>query len=297
MTSSINWQPLCKQIEQVTQKTLTKVRSKPIAGGCINSTYLLQSVESQYFVKLNQKALLPMFQAEFKALEEIQNTHTIRVPQPILSGILTDQAFLVLEYIPLHSNNHQTDRLLGIQLAALHQIKQPFYGWHQTNTIGSTTQPNPSSSDWISFWQQYRLGYQLQLAEKKGGSRGLIQAGEKLLNTLALLFNDKTLHPSLLHGDLWSGNAASTDQNEPVIYDPASYYGDREADIAMTELFGGFSADFYAAYNDAFPLHDNYSTRKILYNLYHVLNHFNLFGGGYQHQAQQMIDRLNSEFS
>jgi len=202
---------------------------------------------------------------------------------------------MVLEKHSLGSGNTQTDQLLGHQLAELHKKQQARFGWQQNNTIGSTAQINETSDDWISFWCENRLGFQLSLAKKNGYAGKLIRSGEKLSESLDYFFSSHSPHASLLHGDLWSGNASVTDQGEPIIFDPACYYGDRETDIAMTELFGGFGSSFYSAYNESYPLHSDYRIRKTLYNLYHILNHLNLFGEGYLHQAQNMIDSLLSE--
>ena len=147
----------------------------------------------------------------------------------------------------------------------------------------------------MRFLRERRLGFQLDLAAANG-YRGRLQArGEQLLERLGQFFSHYRPKPSLLHGDLWGGNHAADAKNQPVIFDPAVYYGDRESDLAMTELFGGFSAEFHAAYRDAYPLDPGYAVRKTLYNLYHVLNHLNLFGAGYKSQAETMVDRLLSE--
>jgi fructosamine-3-kinase len=297
MVNNSDWQYIAKQIEQTINRPFPITGIQPVSGGCINSAYLLLSDNNSFFIKLNQAHLIAMFEAEFAGLEELAQSNAIKVPVPILSGVFSDTAFLVLESFILTSGNRQSDEKLGQQLAALHQIKQPFFGWHLNNTIGSTEQVNTSTDDWPTFWRDRRLNFQLSFAEKNGYSTRLIQSGKKLSNSLHCFFNSHTPHPSLLHGDLWSGNASMTEQGDPIIYDPACYYGDRETDIAMTELFGGFSANFYAAYDESYPLHSGYSIRKTLYNLYHILNHLNLFGASYQQQAQNMIDSLLSEIS
>jgi fructosamine-3-kinase len=297
MVNTSDWQAIAKHIEQATNQSFTIINTRPVSGGCINAAFILQGKNKHYFIKLNQRELASMFEAEYAGLAEIAQSGTVKVPQPIVYGVLADKAFLVLEMISLTSGNSQSDKQLGHQLAALHKTRQPFFGWHQNNTIGSTEQINKSSENWISFWRNKRLNFQLSLAERNGCGRRLIKSAEKLSESLDLFFSNYTPHPSLLHGDLWSGNAAVTTQGNPVIYDPACYYGDRETDIAMTELFGGFSASFYAAYNESYPLDPGYSTRKTLYNLYHILNHLNLFGTSYLHQAQNMTDSLLAEFS
>ncbi|MBD2021882.1 fructosamine kinase family protein, partial [Leptolyngbya sp. FACHB-36] len=165
------------------------------------------------------------------------------------------------------------------------------FGWERHNTIGSTPQMNLWTSDWSQFWAEQRIGYQLKLADRRGGH---FPKGAQLLSAIPALLEGHTPQPSLVHGDLWSGNAAVTSAGEPVIFDPATYFGDREVDIAMTELFGGFPADFYRGYSAVYPLDAGYQQRKPLYNLYHILNHFNLFGGGYASQANRIIEQLLS---
>lgn len=176
-------------------------------------------------------------------------------------------------------------------LAALHRHRAARFGWHIDNTIGATPQPNQAGDDWIDFWRYWRLLHQLQLAASNGIGRHVVDRGELLAANLAGLFPGYRPMPCLLHGDLWSGNAAYSD-DRPVVFDPAVYDGDREADLAMTELFGGFAPDFYSAYRESWPLDAGYTVRRDLYNLYHVINHFNLFGGGYGPQAARMLDAL-----
>jgi fructosamine-3-kinase len=217
------------------------------------------------------------------------------VPTPIVFGQSETHSFLVLEYLEFGRSSAVSERLLGQQLAQLHQQAQPYFGWHRDNTIGSTLQINSQNEDWLNFWREQRLGFQLQLAAKNGYGGRLQTLGERLSGELSVLFSDYQPVPSLLHGDLWAGNAATDKQGKPVIFDPACYYGDREADLAMTELFGGFGSDFYAAYQAVWALDVGYQTRKSLYNLYHILNHLNLFGGGYLRQAETMMASLLAE--
>ncbi len=297
MPTSAVWQSISQQIEQVVHSPFKATEITSVSGGCINSGYILQNNNNRYFVKLNQAHLLSMFEAEFSGLTEIAKTNTIKVPKPIIFSKVDEYAFLVLEFIHLKTANHQSESQLGQQLAELHKIRQPFFGWHKANTIGSTPQINTPTNQWPVFWQSKRLDFQISVAEKNGINGYLIESARKLSNSLHYLFTDHSPQPSLLHGDLWSGNAAMTKQGEAIIFDPACYYGDRETDIAMTELFGGFSVNFYSAYNESYPLDSNYSTRKTLYNLYHILNHLNLFGSSYQQQAQNMIDSLLAEIS
>lgn len=298
MTNNPNWQQISKQIERATGLPFAISTSDAVSGGCINAAYSIQSTSKSYFVKLNSRDLAPMFEAELLGLNELAQAHTIKVPKPILCGVTDRHSFIVLEQLSLASTSHQAAmQKMGQQLAQLHQIKQDFFGWQRNNTIGSTEQNNESTTHWIDFWRDKRLNFQLALANANGYGGKLTQTGDKLAASLPAFFTAYNPHPALLHGDLWSGNAAVTNAGEPVIYDPACYYGDREADIAMTELFGGFSPSFYTAYNETYPLDAGYPVRKTLYNLYHILNHLNLFGAGYLNQAQNMIDTLLAEIS
>ncbi|CAA9892603.1 conserved hypothetical protein [Candidatus Methylobacter favarea] len=291
----MNWQSISEQIEIATGVPFKAASSRAVHGGDINSAFRLQGDGKSYFVKLNRVALAAMFKAEFAGLQEMARTQTVRVPAPVVCGTTAEHSFLVLENLEFGSASKASERLLGRQLAHLHQRLQPYFGWQRDNTIGSTPQPNCKSDDWLNFWREQRLGFQLKLAAENG-YRGKLQAqGELLVSDMDDLFQNYRPTPSLLHGDLWSGNAAVNKEGCPVIFDPACYYGDREADLAMTELFGGFSQDFYAAYQEVWPLDHGYAVRKAFYNLYNILNHLNLFGGGYLRQAENTVARILSE--
>jgi fructosamine-3-kinase len=202
-----------------------------------------------------------------------------------------------MEDLPIHGGRGGSTaslEQLGIDLACMHRHRSSHFGWHRDNTIGSTPQINDQTDNWVVFYRRHRLGVQYQLAADHGYGQ-LLPAGERLMDRLEQFFTDYQPQASLLHGDLWSGNYAIDETGRPVIFDPAVYYGDREADLAMTELFGGFSPRFYAAYNNTYPLDAGYKVRKNLYNLYHILNHLNLFGGGYLGQAERMTNQLLSE--
>jgi len=274
-----------------------RIDHRQAAGaGCINITEIVEGNGQKYFVKLNDASRLDMYVAEAAGLAEIIRSNTVRAPKPIVSGKTGAQAYLVLEFLDLTEHTStRSDAVLGRQLAAMHRVTQPEFGWWRNNTIGTTAQNNHAEQDWVIFYREHRLRFQFELAARKKSGANLLRGWEQLLEKLPVYFADYKPLPSLLHGDLWGGNHATLSDGTPVIYDPAVYYGDREADIAMTELFGGYGAEFYAAYNESWPLDPGYRTRRALYNLYHVLNHLNLFGGGYRGQAQQLIDRLLSD--
>lgn len=288
-------QALIRHLEQETGRSLQSHRLTSVGGGDINSAYQLQTADISWFIKLNRAGLAEMFVAEAAGLQELAKTGQVRVPEVICFGQFQRHAYLVLNYIELDTLRGQSASIFGQQLARLHRQPQAFFGWPRDNTIGSTPQHNGRYDDWVEFWRQQRLAKQLQFAATNGYA-GVLQAqGEKLLAELDGFFSDYRPQPALLHGDLWGGNAAADSQGNPVVFDPACYYGDREADIAMTELFGGFGRDFYAAYQAEYPLDAGYKTRKTLYNLYHILNHLNLFGRGYLGQANAMIEQLLAE--
>lgn len=284
---------ISKSISAAISRKLSITGFTATSGGCINTTYVAEDNGYKFFIKLNSAHCLSMFEAEFQALLEIEHSDTIRAPHPVCTGSFDTHCWLVMEYMPLQSNGNQAK--LGEQLAAMHKITRASFGWDRDNTIGSTPQTNTPSNNWQEFFRENRLRYQLNLAAANGYGGRLQKAGVDLLECMADFFEGHNPAPSLLHGDLWSGNYAFIEEGNPVIYDPALYYGDRETDIAMTELFGGFTNDFRRSYEACWPLDDGYKTRRILYNCYHILNHLNLFGGGYARQAEDMIMRLLSE--
>jgi len=294
---------LVKALEQLISDALDPsfrlLRLAPVSGGSINTACRLQGsigpTPITLFAKCNRVDLLDMFIAEAEGLKELRKAEAIAVPEPVCHGQAGGYAWLVTEYIRFGHREKGSGTSLGMQLASLHRYKAGRFGWFRDNTIGSTAQVNVWSDNWMKFYRDYRLLYQLRLAAGNGFTGALQRKGEKLLADLDVFFSTYSPAPSLLHGDLWGGNCAFDTTGQPVIFDPAVYYGDREADMAMTELFGGFSSDFYRAYHEAWPLDEGYGVRKTLYNLYHILNHANLFGGAYASQAESMMDRLLAE--
>jgi fructosamine-3-kinase len=236
-----------------------------------------------------------MFEAEALALAELARAGGPRVPEVVWVGGLDGDAVLLLEFIELKPVAKGAARALGEALAVMHSVSASRFGWCADNFIGATPQPNTPDEDWPEFFRARRIGFQLELAAQAGFAGALVDRGERLLDVIDKLLADHRPIPSLVHGDLWAGNAASDARGAPVVFDPAAYYGDRETDLAMTELFGGFGPDFRRAYEANWPLDRGYPVRRTLYNLYHVLNHLNLFGEGYLPQATQSIDWLLSE--
>jgi protein-ribulosamine 3-kinase len=251
------------------------------------------------FVKVAEASQLAVFEAEAAGLEALREARALRVPRVYAIGRVGDRAVLALEWLalsPADAARPEVQARLGEGLARQHGVQAPRFGWSRDNTIGATPQPNAQADDWVQFFRERRLGHMLALAARDGLAPEVVERGERLKASCDAFFAGHRPAPSLLHGDLWGGNcSALAGSGEPVIYDPAVYFGDRETDLAFTRLFGGFGREFYAAYEAVWPLDPGAETRATLYNLYHVLNHYVLFGGGYGRQARHMIDALLAE--
>lgn len=328
----MNWNDFSKHLQAQLQEHLhpslkssylpIKILSaQALGGGDSHSAYRLQTATHTYFLKLNQREKLPLFETEMRSLNAIKQNGAIRCPQPIATGIYFDQAWLLMEHLTLTSvKTADQEQRRGRALAQMHRSSPPDqhaqpttrlakksstestgsttpsstqpFGWFENNFIGLTPQNNQWHGDWVEFYAQMRLRPQLELASLRNAPASLYALGLELMDALPFWFVDYTPEPSLLHGDLWGGNSAFNSDGQPVVFDPACYYGDRETDLAMSELFGGFSADFYAGYHEAFPLDSGYKRRLPLYNLYHILNHNNLFGGDYARISEKMMTAL-----
>ena len=254
-------------------------RAAAVGGGCIHDSYRVTVDGGTYFLKTNDARHADAFAAEADGLAALRAAG-MRAPEPLARGIADGHAYLLLEHLDL--SGPRDFAALGRMLAAGHRGTGASFGWPRDNYIGTTPQLNASSDDWRTFWLERRIRPQVELAARNGF--------RITLPALELLEGHEP-SASLLHGDLWSGNAGFT-RSGPVVFDPAVYYGDREADLAMTELFGGYPAAFYTAYNEAWPVAEGYARRKPLYNLYHLLNHLNLFGSGYLGQVKATLGLL-----
>lgn len=284
---------LIQEAIQTHTGSLFRIESRhAIGGGCISDAFEVSDGQRRFFIKTNAISFKDAFATEAVALREIAATRTLRVPEVIATFESDSQSFLILEFLDTRSSRSGDWRELGRQLAELHSVRQPYFGWARDNLVGATPQPNPRSDTWIDFFRDHRLAYQLRLCHSKGFTP---RGAEKLLGSIGSFFEGHTPYPSLLHGDLWSGNVAFQSDGSPFVFDPASYYGDREADVAFTEFFGGFGRDFYRSYEEVLPLNSGYAVRKTLYNLYHCLNHVYLFGSSYASQASHMTARLLAE--
>ena len=290
---------LAQAISDAVEALFEAVSIEVVSGGCIHTavkiTGSMAREEHTYFAKFNDADRKAMFAAEAEGLDALRAAESVAVPHAITHGADADHAWLVLQWLDLAPLDEKSAANLGVALAVQHRRPQARFGWAHDNFIGATLQANGWSDDWLAFWCAKRLVPQLRLAARNRLPSRMIDRGERLATDCDAFFGTHAPDKSLLHGDLWNGNAAATEGNIPVVFDPAVYVGDREADMAMTELFGGFPPDFLAAYRAAWALDDGYSVRRDFYNLYHVLNHANLFAGGYVRQGEQSIERLLAE--
>jgi len=276
----------------IEEKLGSKIKSlTSLSGGCISDAYkITTAVGSNYFLKYNPSTSKDMFIKEANGLKEISKANAIRIPD-VLSF---DEDYILLEYIPTGNKKKNFFEEFGQGFAQMHKFTSDSFGFYEDNYIGSNPQKNvpdeKEKMDWVNFYFNKRILFQLQLAEKLGNSTDELRKRiSKLENKIQEIIGDTKDKPSLLHGDLWGGNYMVDENGIAVLIDPAVYYGHREADLGMTKLFGGFSLEFYRAYNETFPLEDGYEYRENIYKLYHVLNHLNLFGGGYYSQALSLI--------
>lgn len=264
----------------VTVRTIERV-----GGGCIHRTLRFRHGDSSWFVKVNDASRHAMLRAEAEGLAVLSRQDRIVVPEVVSCGHDGESAWLVLQWLDLVPFDDRASRALGEGLAALHAIEAPRFGFDRDNWLGTTGQRNAWMQSGLEFIRSQRLRPQLDLACARGAGSDLVDAAARVIEALPELFDGHLSRPSLLHGDLWCGNVGATSGGRPAMFDPAPYFGDREADLAMTELFGGFRPAFHAAYRSARPLDAGYAIRRDVHNLYHLLNHFNLFGAAYGQQA------------
>lgn len=271
-------------------KQVSIKKSESIGGGCINNASLLETSEGRFFLKWNDNCPADLFVREAEGLMELKKAagETLVVPEVISAKEENSSpGFIVLEYLEPGNSFHNSDEKLGAGLAAIHQFKGSKFGFSNNNYCGATLQDNTWKDSWAGFFRENRLSFLLNLIQKE---RPLpadeITLFNKLLDKINSLLPDES-EPVLIHGDLWSGNYMNTARG-PALIDPAAYYADREMEMGIMTMFGGFSERFYKAYNEINPLPSDWKERNKLYQLYHVLNHYYLFGGGYGRQALQI---------
>jgi len=278
-----------KSIEQHLNSKIESVRS--ISGGCISDSSIIHMKSGEkFFLKVNNNIPKDMFAKEANGLKEIENSKSIRVP----SVELAQNNFILIECIEGKAKSKYFFEDFGIEFAKMHKYEGSYFGFYEDNYIGSTIQKNMPNEeekhDWKKFYFNKRLLFQFKLAETNGYvDSDLRKCFNQIENKIDNILNSEAEKPSLLHGDLWAGNYIVDENGRACLIDPAVYYGNREADLAMTKLFGGFTNEFYYSYNEFYPLSDGYDYRENIYKLYHVLNHLNLFGSGYYQQALSLI--------
>ncbi|WP_430817746.1 fructosamine kinase family protein [Carboxylicivirga sp. RSCT41] len=272
------------KIEDTLQCTITQ--QSMVGGGCIAQTSIISTNQHKsYFLKQGFSGT--MFQKEANGLRELSKAGAIRIPEVILA----DQDFLLLEHIETGIKQGGFFTNFGCSFARMHQFTGDVFGFYEDNFIGSTPQVNTAMGRWTDFYFSNRLLFQYKLAEKNGyGDSSLKNAFAVIEKNIDKILDGSDEPACLLHGDLWGGNYMVDKEGEPVLIDPAVYYGHREADLAMTKLFGGFNNEFYKSYQQTYPLKDGYEYRENIYLLYHVLNHLNLFGLSYKQQAVQLMN-------
>ncbi len=260
-----------------------------VYGGDINTTLIIHTNIGNWFLKQNDREGIDRFEKEYNALKFLDTKCVLKVPAPVVSGVFEGDSFLIMEYLEKENPTRKSWQNLGAGLAALHRQTQLQYGFSEDNYIGNLPQPNPLTDSWSDFYTSQRILPLLQKAlQKQLCSTKDILMAELVCQKLSSLFPDEP--PSLIHGDLWSGNMMACNNAKAAIYDPAVYYGHREMDIAMTLLFGGFDHLFYDSYNDAYPLQSGWQQRVELCQLYPLLVHLNLFGDGYYERVRSILD-------
>ncbi|CAM9472895.1 unnamed protein product [Chrysoparadoxa australica] len=245
------------------------------------------------FYKSTNMQGFDMLNAEYQGVKAMYETGTIRVPKPICLTNVGEKAFLVFEHLDMGGRGNAG--LFGRQLAQMHKATSANgqYGFAIDNTCGATPQPNSWKATWAEFWDEHRLGHIMKLCRRSGGVYDREQELRQKVRKILSEHEEKhDLRPSLVHGDLWTGNAAYMKDGTPVIFDPATYYGDREVDLAMSKLFGSFGGEFYKAYSEEYHLPEGWQQRETIYNMYHMFNHYVLFGGGYWGSATRMADEV-----
>lgn len=280
---------LQKNIESILNESIQTF--SPVGGGCISHSYQLQTESGKKFFLKNGLSN-GIFLCEANGLKELSKAGSIKVPEVISA----DSSYILMEFVSQKHPDTSFFERFGRSLAQMHRINSEYFGFYEDNYIGANKQLNTPEEDekmdWATFYFNNRLLYQFKLAEKnKYISSDLQRNFLQLENRIEKILEGSENTPSLLHGDLWSGNFLCDENGNPTLIDPAVYYGNRETDLAMTKLFGGFPPAFYKAYEQEYPLSEGWEYRENIYRLYHILNHLNLFGRGYLSEAEYLISQ------
>lgn len=280
---------ICKEVgvDRITSVT-------GIGGGCINNAFRYDTDEGAFFVKKHRSLDVSVFRAEALGLRALCDTKTLRVPHPVCYGKLPGGgSFFIMEYLEMCSGGSFSQEEFGHKLALMHSvIEEGRFGFDIDNVIGSTPQYNSWSNDWVSFFSERRLKAQLDFVAENYQDEEILRYGERLLLRLPQFFSGIEVKPSLIHGDLWSGNVCADVNGVPIIFDPASYYAHHEAEWGIMTMFGGFSGVCQRAYEEIFPRKPGFSERLSLYQLYHYLNHYNIFGSSYRSTCISLLRSL-----
>ncbi|MEY4567133.1 MAG: hypothetical protein RLY14_2103 [Planctomycetota bacterium] len=289
---------VCREVRKTTGRAYHgKPTRKLCSGGCIHSAEIWQFENGErFFIKSNRFDLRNMFHQEAFALDALRRANLLRIPEiyTLIEVPELNLCGLVLEAIAVSPPQPHHWLRFGQQLASLHLLNnETRYGWDSDNYIGATSQKNLWSTSWPEFFAQHRILYQVELLQARGTiSPSLLNRLQKLIDDMPVLLRSHSALPSLIHGDLWSGNVLFDQQGQAVLIDPASYYGDREAEWGMIELFGGFPATFREGYQAVYPLPEGWQVRSRIYRLYHLLNHWNLFGDSYLSTCHQLLQEV-----
>ncbi len=275
---------IIREIETKLAQSIDRI--SPVSGGSINGTYHLQASNNSYFLKVNNSTIpKDFFTTEAKSLELLKKESFVRTP----SVISVSSTYLLMEFIQEGTKSDEFWRDLAIKLSSIHKVKNPSFGASEDNYIGALLQKNNRKEKWVDFFTLQRMIPQTKLAYDNHLINDVLKRKlENFCNRIPELFSNE--QPSLVHGDLWSGNVMTNSDSNSVFIDPSCHYSQREVDIAMTKLFGGFSELFYRHYNEVFPLEKGWETRVDYFNLYPLLVHVNLFGKGYVSQVKTIVD-------
>lgn len=293
------WHFISEHISDTTNAFFSCQRADPVSGGDTHESYIIKDATRRYFVKTRRYDDTQQLSHEAEGLNELHKTQTVLVPQVICHGITKDSdpniEYLVLSHIRFVEPSHDDYFTLGQKLASLHLVNAyTSYGWPHDNYIGANVQTNGRTASWADFFAEKRIGSMLERLATTGAWQQADGNIDSIVDLGRHILSLHQPHPSLLHGDLWAGNAGFCKKG-PVLFDPAIYIGDAETDLAMAELFGGFPAHFFEGYQSTSPIEKNYALRKPIYQLYHILNHGLLFGAHYITQAKQVVSEIQRQ--
>jgi fructosamine-3-kinase len=282
-----------ERLQELCKKTIRLISISPVSGGDINESFYMSTSAGDYFIKINSASRFPqMFEKEASGLNLLTETGEIKVPKHVEFGEKNDVSFLIMDFIRSGSKSRSFWNDFGQKLANLHKHSSNYFGLDYDNYIGSLKQSNKKHKTWSAFFMEERLDVQVKLARNNGQiGKETVMSFDRFYKKLNEIFPFEP--SSLLHGDLWGGNYMVDEKGDPVVIDPAIYYGHREMDLGMTKLFGGFDPRFYDAYNQSYPLESGWQKRMDFCNLYPLMVHVNLFGGSYINSVKSILRKFN----